>query len=286
MHAANPAWGGGASGTTQVQDVFQCVVVNNADNFPTVTYNLTGHLGFINLPENCDIVFVRDTSQPNIIGNSPTGFNRTASFLMGGFLNECRLSSPPTASEINALSATFVQQLDCEYKCGTAGNHTVTVNVLPYPPSLLPLRMIYVRSNSLLPNGIKNRVGSQTPSLTTSNIIARIPFTLGDNQNQSLDMGLPGNPNKDPGTILPPNVLSPYSTTKSMWNWSDNGSNQFSFFLPTNTLSLIKLSLTDEQGRNLYSFYTESMSGGSGINESIGKNGQGIFATLKFEVLE
>ena len=291
LNAANPAWGVTTSGTTQVQDVFQCVVINNpsaAGGFP-VTYSFVGHLGFINLPTNSDIVFIRDTSKPNIIGNSPTFFNRQAASLMGGFLNEIKFASgTPTTAEIAGLSTGGIAgNVDCTYHNGAAGTHTVTVsNIMPYCPSLIPLRMIYVRSNSLLPNGIKNNVGSSYQALTTSNIIARIPYTLGDNQNQSLDMGLPGNPNKDPGTQLPPNVLSPYSTSKNMWNWTDNGSNQFSFFLPTNSLSLIKLSLTDEQGRNLYDFYTDGISGGTGLNPKIGKNGQGIFATLKFEVLE
>jgi hypothetical protein len=267
----NPLWGNGGGFHAAVVSNNSVLVTGNEIN-PTTNY--IGNIFFEAIPANSDIVFIRDTTQ----SNGFSSFNSSAHQLMGGFLNEVRFSAyPPPAVEINAL-----------HMAGTAGIITPTLNLLLRPPCLMPLDHIYLRSRSLLPNGLAQMANGANLSsgCIQTDIICRIPYN--SNTNNAL-AGRGGMNFNEIGTTYPsdspPNVISAYSGDGSQWMWNNQNGKEFSFFCPTNTITSIGFSLTNFQGTSLYDL--SGVLGGSGPqNFKILKNGYGVFFNLKFDILE
>lgn len=255
---SNPAWAVGPGS-------FQCKV-ESGQVFPTRNY--IGNLKFVNIPAGITIVCLRDTNYKN--GDSV--YNSSAHQLLGGLLNEVHFSAnPPPALEINGLQAATKETIAGTDYMGRA-------------PYLAPLDHIYLRSRSLLPNGLSQFINGTNISsgLIQSDILCRIPW------NEGMNYALAGNggfnfTNPNAGTEPPPNVLSGYSGDKSQWMWRNQSGRDFSFFCPSNIISQIQVELTNFQGTPLTELSDYL---GVGAQFPLRKNGYGIFVTLKFDILE
>ena len=265
LEAVNPAWGqGGVSFSVAVEQ-------SNVFNTPATLRNYVGHLKFRNTPAGVTPVCIRDTN----FKNGVSVYNSSAHQLMGGLLNEVHFAGAvPTAAEIAGLGQM--------YSFTDPGGE----DYMGRPPYLSPLDHVYLRSSSLLPNGLGQILkGTNISSgLIQSNILCRIPWNEGDNSALAGYGGMTfSRLDNQPTAELPPNVLSGYSGDKSQWTWRNQSGRDFSFFVPSNIISQIQVELTNFQGTALTELGDFD---GSNTAYPLRKNGYGIFVTLKFDILE
>jgi hypothetical protein len=152
------------------------------------------------------------------------------------------------------------------------------------PPYIAPLDHIYLRSRSLLPNGLAQMVNNANinSGLIQTDIICRIPYNEGVNYALAGDGGFTfQKPNGS--TVYAPNVTSGYSGDHSQWQWKNQSGKDFSFFVPSNVISQIQFELTNFQGTPLTDLTTYE---GASATFLLRKNGYGIFLGLRFDVLE
>ncbi len=249
LHQANGAWGLAGGLHVRVHEA------NFAD-----PANYTGNIEFVN-NTLFDIACIRDTNF-----QEGTLYNSSAHNLMGLLLNEVHFAgATPTNSELGQIYA------------GTVVSTSLPGDICGRPPVLTPLDHIYVRSRSLLPNGLApilngTNIGS---GLIQSDIICRIPWNEGVNTTLAGYGGLTNN--------FTPNILSGYSYDTSQWMWKNQSGKDFSFFAPANVVSNIKIALTTFQGTPINQLGQYQ---GSSDSFLLNNNGIGAFAVLKFDVLE
>ncbi len=259
VDSGNAGWGTQAGFHVTVENDFL-----NLPGFPS--NNFMGNLRFQNLPPNLDVLAIRDTNFQN--GNSV--FNSSAYQLMGLYLNEVHfLTGVPSVYEVQTLT------LGCPFSNPT----TQIAGKMPY---LSPIDHVYLRSNTLLPNGMAQQLSGQNISsgLVQSNIIARIPYNEG--VNYALN-GLGGLTYvTGTGGVQPPQTISAYSGDKSQWMWKNQYGKEYAFFVPGNIISNIQFELTNFQGTRLSALGLTA----EGDNAPLRKNGFGVFLALRFDILE
>lgn len=256
LNNANPSWGVAGNLHFVVEDDYYS---------PNVT-NSMGNLKLDITTTALTIVCVRDTNFPE--GQSI--YNRSAHNLLGGLLNEVHFAGAvPTAAEIGNLVQAFPI---------TSPNYEIAGR----PPVLSPLDHVYLRSRSLLPNGLSQMVNSSNLSsgLIQSDIVCRIPWNEGCNYALA---GYGGQNFNKINTQLPPNVLSGYSGDLSQWQWKNQSGKDFSFFVPSNIVSNIQVELTTFQGTPIATLFGYM---GASSTFDLKDNGIGAFVTFRFDILE
>jgi len=258
VNTGTPTWGTAAG--------LHCIVEETVT--PGLFYNFIGNLKWINLPPNTEIVCIRDTN----FQEGASVFNRSAHNLLGLLLNEVHFAAAvPTAVEIGNLTQ------------GT-NDATVTGGVCcGRPPVLSPLDHVYLRSRSLLPNGLSQMLNGTNLSsgLIQSDIICRIPWNEGENYALA---GYGGQNFNVIGGQLPPNVASGYSGDLSQWKWKNQSGKDYSFFVPGNIIPNIEVELTTFQGTPITAFAINAFSEAAPFE--LRNSGMGVFITLRFDVLE
>ena len=253
LNNANPAWGVAGNIHVTVENGY---TINDTNLIGNIKFNNGG-------PE--DFICIRDTNFPE--GQSV--YNRSAHNLLGMLVNEVHFDLPLTAFQINAL-----------YPCNFA--ISPTYEICGRPPVLSPIDHVYLRSRSLLPNGLAQALNGQNIStgMIQSDIVCRIPWNEGCNY---ANAGYAGQNFNKIGAEYPPNVVSAYSGDLSQWQWKNQSGKDFSFFVPTNIISNIQVELTTFQGTPLSTLSNYGLSSGNNVLKD---NGIGAFVTLRFDVLE
>ncbi len=248
LRNANSAWGQAGS--------FHVRVINTPTSSPYDS-NFIGNLQFLNSPNDTYIVALRDT---NFVEGHQ--FNSSAHNLLGLALNEVHFSGPiPTQSELAALAP------------GADLSLTGSDTVCGRPPVLSPLDHVYLRSTSLLPNGLSQVLnGNVSAGFIQSNILCRIPWNEGSNYALSNFGGLTTN--------FEENIQSGYSGDLSQWMWKNQNGKEFSFFVPSNIITNIQLQLTTFQGTPLSQLGSYEVATGPPLKGY----GMGAFVTLRFDI--
>ncbi len=256
LNNANLAWGVAGGIHVTVENGY---TVNDQNLIGNIKFNSGGPgltVGF---------VCIRDTNFPE--GQSI--YNRSAHNLLGLLLNEVHFDLPLTAPQINGLFPSTTVTGPTYEMCGR-------------PPVLSPIDHVYLRSRSLLPNGLAQALNGQNIStgMIQSDIVCRIPYNEGCNYANN---GYAGQNFNKIGAEYPPNVVSAYSGDLSQWQWKNQSGKDFSFFVPTNIISNIQVELTTFQGTPLSTLAPYTGASGSFLLKD---NGIGAFVTLRFDVLE
>ena len=255
LNNANPAWGVAGNIHVTVEDDY----TTDENLIGNIKFN-SGGAGFL-----VDFVCIRDTNFPE--GSSV--YNRSAHNLLGLLLNEVHFQLPLTAAQITGLNPGAPATAPTYQICGR-------------PPVLSPVDHVYLRSRSLLPNGLAQALkGSNiNTGMIQSDIICRIPWNEGCNY---ANAGYGGQNFNKIGTQYPPNVVSAYSGDLSQWQWKNQSGKDFSFFVPSNIVSNIQVELTTFQGTPLSSLSSYM---GASASFLLKDNGIGAFITFRFDVLE
>ncbi len=253
---ANPAWGVAGNIHVTVENGY---TINDTNLIGNIKFN-SGGPGL-----TVDFICIRDTNFPE--GQSV--YNRSAHNLLGMLVNEVHFDLPLTPFQINAL-----------YPCNFA--IAPTYEICGRPPVLSPIDHVYLRSRSLLPNGLAQALNGQNIStgMIQSDIVCRIPYNEGCNYANN---GYAGQNFNKIGAEYPPNVVSAYSGDLSQWQWKNQSGKDFSFFVPTNIISNIQVELTTFQGTPLSTLSNYGFATGTDVLKD---NGIGAFVTLRFDVLE